>query len=76
MPVLQLNPKKTALVLIDLQNATVGVNTAPYSAVQVVANSKKLAEGLDAEEHRFAFKKIFPRLARIRATDEVIAALV
>ena len=26
--------------------------------------------------HRFAFEKIFPRLARIRATDEVIAALV
>src|SRR3984885_9942910 len=170
MPVLQLNPKKTALVLIDLQNSTVGVNTAPYAAVQVVANSKKLAEafraagapviyvnvdfngflklpadqpfnmgdkpipaaasqiapsagfqpgdllvtkrhwgafagtdleqqlktrgvdtvvlgfafvlvedacaGLDAEEHRFAFEKIFPRLARIRATDEVIAALV
>src|ERR1700685_1590188 len=44
MPVIQLNPKKTALVLIDLQNATVGVNTAPYSVVQVVANSKKLSE--------------------------------
>jgi nicotinamidase-related amidase len=189
MPVLQLNPKKTALVLIDLQNSIVGVNTVPYAAVQVVANSKKLAEafraagapviyvnvdlnrflklpadqphdmgdkpipavasqiapsagfqpgdllvtkrhwgafagtdleqqlktrgvdtvvltgistnhgvestarqgtglgfafvlvedacaGLDAEEHRFAFEKIFPRLARIRTTDEVIAALV
>jgi nicotinamidase-related amidase len=188
MPELKLNPKKTALVLIDLQNSTVGVNTAPYAAVQVVANSKKLAEafrtagaavvyvnvdfngflklpadqpfnmgdkpipavasqiapsagfqpgdllvtkhhwgafagtaleqqlktrgvdtvvltgistnhgvestarqgtglgfafvlvedacaGLDAEEHRFAFEKIFPRFARIRATDEVIAAL-
>jgi nicotinamidase-related amidase len=189
MPVLQLSPKKTALVLIDLQNSTVGMHTAPYAAVQVVANSKKLAEafraagapviyvnvdfngflkppadqpfnmgdkpipavasqiapsagfqpgdllitkrhwgafagtdleqqlktrgvdtvvltgistnhgvestarqgtglgfafvlvedacaGRDAEEHRFAFEKIFPRLARIRATDEVIAALV
>jgi nicotinamidase-related amidase len=189
MPVLQLNPKKTALVLIDLQNSIVGVNTVPYAAVQVVANSTKLAEafraagapviyvnvdlnrflklpadqphdmgdkpipavasqiapsagfqpgdllvtkrhwgafagtdleqqlktrgvdtvvltgistnhgvestarqgtglgfafvlvedacaGLDAEEHRFAFEKIFPRLARIRTTDEVIAALV
>ena len=189
MPVLQLNPQKTALVLIDLQNSTVGANTAPYPAVQVIANSKKLAEafraagapviyvnvdfngflkppadqsfnmgdkpipaaasqiapsagfqpgdllvtkrhwgafagtdleqqlktrgvdtvvltgistnhgvestarqgtglgfafvlvedacaGLDPEEHRFAFEKIFPRLARVRATDEVIAALV
>jgi nicotinamidase-related amidase len=189
MPELQLNPEKTALVLIDLQNAVVGMNTAPYTAAQVVANSKKLAEafravgaavvyvrvdindflrlpvdqphtmgdnpipavaseiapsadfqpgdilltkhhwgafagtdleqqlqargvdtvvltgistnagvestarqgtglgfafvlvedacsGQDGEEHRFAFEKIFPRLGRIRATHEVIAALV
>ena len=189
MPELQLNPEKTALVLIDLQNAVVGMNTAPYTAAQVVANSKKLAEafraagapvvyvrvdlngflklpvdqpfdmgdkpipavaaeiapaagfqpgdllvtkrhwgafagtdleqqlkargvdtvvltgistnagvestarqgtglgfafvvvedacsGQDGEEHRFAFEKTFPRLARVRVTDEVIAALV
>ena len=189
MAKLQLSPEKTALVLIDLTNAILGLNTAPYTTMQVVANSKKLAEafraarapvvyvnvdlngflklpadqplnmgdkpipavasqiapsagfqpgdllvtkrhwgafagtdleqqlktrgvdtvvltgistnhgvestarqgtglgfafvlvedacaGLDAEEHRFAFEKIFPRLARIRATDEVIAALV
>ena len=44
MPELQLNPKKTALVLIDLHNAILGLNTAPYTAAQVVANSKKLAE--------------------------------
>ena len=48
MAELQLDPKKTALVLIDLQNSTVGVNTAPYAAVQVVANSKKLAEAFRA----------------------------
>lgn len=29
----------------------------------------------DAEFHRFAFEKIFPRLARVRKTDEVIASL-
>ena len=29
----------------------------------------------DAEEHRFAFEKISPRLSRVRKTDEVIAAL-
>ena len=40
----QLDPKKTALVLIDLQNAIVGMNTAPHTAAQVVENSKKLAE--------------------------------
>jgi nicotinamidase-related amidase len=188
MPELQLDPKKTALVLIDLNNAILGFNTAPYTPVQVVEKSKKLAEvfratgapvvyvtvdrnnflkhpvdqpynmgdkpipavaselapsagfqhgdilvtkrhwgafadtdleqqlktrgidtvvltgistnhgvestarqgtglgfafvlvddacaGLDADEHRFAFEKIFPRLARVRATDKVIAAL-
>ncbi|HEY2544551.1 MAG TPA: isochorismatase family protein [Candidatus Acidoferrum sp.] len=188
MTELQLDPKKTALVLIDLTNMILGLNTAPYTAVQVVAKSKRLAEafraagapvvyvnvdlngflklpadrpfnmgdkpipavaseiapsagfqpgdllvtkrhwgafagtdlekqlkargvdtvvltgistnagvestarqgtglgfalvlvedacaGQDAEEHRFAFEKTFPRLARVRATDEVIAAL-
>jgi nicotinamidase-related amidase len=184
----QLDPQKTALVLIDLQNAILGMNPAPYTAAQVVENSKRLAEvfrahgapvvyvrvdlndfmklhvdqphnmgdkplpaaaseiapsagfqpgdilvtkrhwgafagtdleqqlkargvdtvvltgistnvgvestvrqgtGLgfafvvvedacaaqDAEQHRFAFEKIFPRLTRVRTTDEVLAAL-
>src|SRR6202000_2416053 len=44
MAELQLDPKKTALVLIDLQNAVVGMNPVPHSAAQVVENSKKLAE--------------------------------
>ena len=39
-----LDPKKTALVLIDLQNAVVGMNPAPHTAAQVVENSKKLAD--------------------------------
>jgi len=29
----------------------------------------------DADLHRFAFEKTFPRLARVRKTDEVISAL-
>jgi nicotinamidase-related amidase len=44
MAELQLDPKKTALVVIDLQNAIVGMSPAPRSAAQVVENSKKLAE--------------------------------
>ena len=44
MPAFQLDPQKTALVLIDLQNAVLGMNPAPYSAEQVVENSKRLAE--------------------------------
>jgi len=44
MAELQFDPKKTALVLIDLQNAIVGMNPVPHTAAQVVENSKKLAE--------------------------------
>ena len=44
MAELQLDPKKTALVLIDLQNAVVGMNPVPHTAAQVVENSKKLAD--------------------------------
>jgi nicotinamidase-related amidase len=44
MAELQLDPKKTALVLIDLQNAIVGMNSVPHTAADVVENSKKLAE--------------------------------
>jgi nicotinamidase-related amidase len=44
MAELQLAPQKTALVLIDLQNAVVGINPAPHSSAQVVENSRKLAD--------------------------------
>src|ERR1700731_1425764 len=44
MPELQLDAKKTALVLIDLQNAIVGMSPVPHTAAQVVENSRKLAE--------------------------------
>jgi nicotinamidase-related amidase len=48
MAELQLDPKKTALVLIDLQNAIVGINPVPHTAAQVIENSKKLAEAFRA----------------------------
>src|SRR6201996_2830342 len=44
MAEVQLDPKKTALVLIDLQNGIVGMNPAPHSSAQVVENSRKLAD--------------------------------
>ena len=31
--------------------------------------------GQDAEQHRFAFEKIFPRLTGLRTADEVLNAL-
>ncbi len=49
MAELQLDPKKTALVLIDLQNLTVGINPVPHTAAQVVENSRKLADAFRAQ---------------------------
>jgi nicotinamidase-related amidase len=49
MAELELDPQKTALVLIDLQNAIVGMNPAPHTAAQVVENSRKLAETFRAK---------------------------
>src|SRR6201986_5350711 len=48
MAELQLDPKKTALVLIDLQNAIVGMPPVPHAAARVVANSRKLAAAFRA----------------------------
>jgi nicotinamidase-related amidase len=45
---LKLEPKKTALVLIDLQGAIVARDTAPYKAADVVAKCAKLAEAVRA----------------------------
>lgn len=44
MAELKLDSKTTALVLIDLQNAILGMNPALYPAAQVFENSRKLAE--------------------------------
>jgi nicotinamidase-related amidase len=49
MAELSLDPQKTALVIIDLQNAILGMNPAPYSAAQIAENSKKLAEAFRAQ---------------------------
>jgi nicotinamidase-related amidase len=45
---LTLDPKSTALVIIDLQNAIVARQLAPHSAADVVSRSAALAEALRA----------------------------
>lgn len=45
----KLNPKVTALVLIDLQNAVLGHETRPYSASEVLERSRALAEAFRAK---------------------------
>ncbi len=46
---LKLDPKKTALVLIDLQNGIVGRDTQPHTAGEVIERSRALAEAFRAK---------------------------
>jgi nicotinamidase-related amidase len=48
MTALSLDPKSTALVLIDLQNGIMGRTTAPYSTGEVMKRSAELAVALRA----------------------------
>lgn len=49
MSPLHLEPKKTALVLIDLQNGVVAMSTAPYSSSEVIEKCRSLAEAFRAK---------------------------
>lgn len=49
MSSLHLDPKKTALVLIDLQNGIVAMPIAPYSGAEVMQKSRQLAEAFRAK---------------------------
>ena len=49
MAELQLHSQKTALVLIDFQNAVLGMTSAPHSVDKVVENSMKLADAFRAK---------------------------
>ena len=49
MDSLHLDPKKTALVLIDLQNGIVARTTAPYSSAEIVQKGNRLARAFRAK---------------------------
>jgi len=49
MDALHLDPKKTALVLIDLQNGIVARTTSPYSSLEVVQKGNRLAQAFRAK---------------------------
>ena len=46
---LKLDPNKTALVLIDLQNGIVSRDTKPHTAGEVIERSRALAEAFRAK---------------------------
>src|SRR5258708_20222658 len=61
-----LDPKTTALVLIDLEHAIVAMNLAPYSSAEVVGRAAKLAE---------AFRKKGGTVVYVRALVTEMAPL-
>jgi nicotinamidase-related amidase len=55
---LKLNPKKTALVLIDLQNGVITSETKPYSASEVIERSRKLADAFPAKNAPVVYVRV------------------
>ena len=57
-----LDPKTTALVLIDLQNGILGRKLAPVSAAELVAQGKALAEKFRAVRAPVVLVNVIPKL--------------
>src|SRR5271156_2231505 len=57
-----LDPRKTALVLIDLQNGILGRKLAPVSAEELVARGKALAEKFRAAQAPVVLVNAVPKL--------------
>jgi nicotinamidase-related amidase len=53
-----LDPKVTALVLIDLQRGIVGCQVAPHAAADVVRNGVRLADALRAKGGLVVFVRV------------------
>src|SRR5258708_21926363 len=73
---LSLDPKSTALILIDLQQSTVPRALAPYSGPQVVEQSVRLAEATRAAGGTVVYVRVLlaellrlPTHASLRAPD-------
>jgi hypothetical protein len=72
---MQLDPRTTALVLIDLQNGVLGLPLAPRSGPEVVQVSRALAEdatsSFTAEMHGFAVSSILPHISRVTTASGI-----
>ena len=58
MASLSLDPKSTALVLIDLQNGIVGLPLAPYTGAEVAERGSRLASALRASGATVVFVRV------------------
>ena len=67
---LALDPKKTALVLIDLQGAIVARDTAPYKPFDVIARAAKIAEAVRSAGGTVVYVHVLIGQFAQRITDE------
>ena len=64
---LTLDPKKTALVLIDLQNGVLSYDTQPYSPMEVVGRCRAMAEAFHAKDAFVVYVRV--RFDDFRSVD-------
>jgi nicotinamidase-related amidase len=57
---LKIDPSKTALVVIDLQNGIVRIPAGPHSAPEVVARAAKMAAAMRAARGTVVFVRVAP----------------
>lgn len=68
----KLNPKTTALVLIDLQNAILDRETKPYAAGEVVERSRAMAEAFRAKGAMVVYVRVPLNDILSLSTDEPV----
>ena len=77
MPVTTLDPK-TALVVIDLQKGTSGVESIARQAFELGFNVTLAIDAMtdgDPDTHGYSFDSIFPKLAETGTSQEIIELL-
>lgn len=67
-----LDPKTTALVLIDLQNGIVSRDTKPYPVGEVIERSRKLAEAFHAKNAPVVYVRVLMSDFLSLPADEVV----
>jgi len=76
---LQLRRRGVTKIVLGGVSTNIGVESTARAAYEhgyeIVIAEETTATNLSEEAHRFAVETIFPRLALVRSTDEILAAL-
>ena len=75
---LQLRRRGVTQIVLAGISTNIGVESTARQAFELGFNQVLVEDAMssgDAEHHRFAVENIFPRLGRVRSTEQVLAAL-